>query len=61
MLFVVKKDSELDKITGKYPPEDCYQVYDIKTDKNNYIYFLIFENHEWIYSSAKKYKPISAV
>ena len=35
-----------------------YICYAVKTDSNGYPQFLIYENNQWIWSSAKHFKPI---
>ena len=34
------------------------KIYSIKTDKNGFPKFLVFENNQWSWKSAKKFKPI---
>ena len=35
----------------------CVEVYNVRDDKNGYPYFLIYENREWKYVSAKHFVP----
>lgn len=53
MFNVYKK--ETDEIANLY---EIVNVYDVKTDRAGYPMFLIFENNQWKYRSAKHFKPI---
>ena len=37
---------------------ECFEVYAIRDDKNGYPHFLIYDNGEWKYVSAKHFAPI---
>lgn len=47
MTFVEKKSGSFVK------------VYDIKTDKSGYPKFLIYDNGQWLWKSAKHYRPLT--
>ncbi|KNY26359.1 hypothetical protein [Pseudobacteroides cellulosolvens] len=32
-------------------------VYAVRTDKDNYSWFLIYENHKWIWRGSSTYEP----
>lgn len=50
---VIKKDSiERDDYNGESDYE-LVEVYAVRDDKNGYPHFLIYENGEWKYKSAK--------
>lgn len=53
MFSVVRKQS-------KYVETIPITVYDIKNDKNGYPHFLIYENNEWKYVSAKHFIPVGS-
>lgn len=36
------------------------EVYAVHNDKNGYPQFLVYENHQWCWRSAKNYEPLSA-
>lgn len=44
------------KKSNKYDYEDVIDVYAVRDDKNGYPQFLIYENNEWRYVSAKYFK-----
>lgn len=57
MFTVYKKDSiKYDEYNRDYYGEEVI-VYNIRDDKNGYPQFLIHENGEWKYRSAKHYVP----
>lgn len=43
----------MDKRNGK-----CYEVYNIRSDKNGYPHFLIYRNNQWEYAKAKHFVPM---
>ena len=45
------------KVREKDYPFNFYKVYDIKYDKNDYPYFLIYKNKQWTIISAKNFEP----
>lgn len=45
------------KVREKNYPFNFYKVYDIKYDKNDYPYFLIYKNKQWTIISAKNFEP----
>lgn len=42
----------------KKETDEIVNVYDIRTDRAGYPMFLIYENNQWKYRSAKHFKPI---
>lgn len=56
MFTVIEKNSsnEYDLTEKKYIPKFA-KVYAVRDDKNGYPQFLIYENGEWKYRSAKYY------
>lgn len=41
----------------KKETDEIVDVYDVRTDRAGYPMFLIFENNQWKYRSAKHFKP----
>nr|DAN05821.1 MAG TPA: hypothetical protein [Caudoviricetes sp.] len=41
----------------KKETDEIVDVYDVRTDRAGYPMFLIFENNQWKYRSAKYFKP----
>ena len=41
----------------KKETNEIVDVYDIRTDRAGYPMFLIYENNQWKYRSAKHFKP----
>ena len=41
--------------------DKIFEVYEIQNDKNGYPKFLIYENSQWKWMSAKHFKPIGSV
>lgn len=39
-------------------PNKIYTVYHIRDNHNGYPHFLIYFNNQWLYVSAKYFKPI---
>lgn len=37
-----------------------YTVYDVRVDKNGYPHFLIYKKDEWLWISAKHFRPKNA-
>lgn len=37
---------------------NMYEVYEIRDDKNGFPQFLIYENKQWAWKSAKCFEPI---
>lgn len=41
----------------KKETDEIVDVYDIRTDRAGYPMFLIYENNQWKYRSAKHFRP----
>lgn len=39
--------------------QEAHEVYHIRDDKKGYPHFLIYENKQWLYKSAKYFIPVS--
>lgn len=49
---VIVKDKD-----KKYFEKSIYEVYKIKEDSKGYPHFLIYKGSEWVWISAKHFKP----
>lgn len=59
MFDAIKVNDKHDSITKVHIKEyKRVKVYSIRNDKNGYPQFLIYENEEWKYVSAKHFKPV---
>lgn len=55
---VIEKDSEQ---WDEFDQECCskiIKVFDVKRNKNGFPHFLVYEDNQWKYKSAKLYEPI---
>ena len=41
--------------------DDIKSVYDVRTDKTGFPQFLIYDNGQWRYMSAKHFKPVGEI
>ena len=47
-------------VASAFSPERRVEVFAVRNDKNGYPQFLVYEDRQWVWRSAKNYAPLSA-
>jgi len=56
-VFTVNRKGNIEYDSNSGISVSSIKVYNVREDKNGYPYFLIYENGEWKYVSAKHFTP----